>query len=313
MLSVQHPAKTAMNARRRPNFFIVGAPRSGTTAMASYLGRHPGIFMPSMPDIYYFGSDLPWFVERRMTEEHYLSYFKDAREDQSIGDAARWYLYSKCAAAELRDFQPDARIIIMLRNPVDMMYSLHGHRLLLGAEDIADFGAALEAEPRRRATGDVPHHLGMRESVCYREVTRFAPQVERYFAAFGGERVHVIIFDDFVRDTAEAYRATLRFLGRDEGFQPEFPVVNAYRQVRSLSLTRRLIQPPACLLKLATGILGRSIQHTIFLRIMSMLAKQSHRPPMEPALRRRLTEEMRPDVERLGRIIGRDLSSWTWG
>jgi len=76
---------------------------------------------------------------------------------------------------------------------------------------------------------------------------------------------------------------------------------------------RRLIQPPACLLKLATGILGRSIQHDIFLRIMNMLAKQSPRPPMDPALKRRLAEEIRPDVERLSRIIGSDLSSWTRG
>jgi hypothetical protein len=296
---------------RKPDFFIVGAPRSGTTALASYLGQHPRIFMPGLQDIYYFGSDLPFFVERKISRESYLSIFQAARDGQEIGEASRWYLYSKRAAEEIHRFQPEARIIIMLRNPVDMMYSMHGHRLLLGAEDIPDFEAALDAEPRRKSTGDVPHHLGMRESVFYREIARYVPQVERYFRAFGRDRVHIIIFDDLASDTGNVYRETLRFLGVSQEFRPEFPVVNAYRRVRNPRFTRRLVRPPKWLLRIVTGSMSRSVQHYLFLRITNLLAVRALRPSMDPGLRHRLQAEFKPEIERLGGLIGRDLGIWT--
>jgi hypothetical protein len=108
---------------RKPDFFIVGAPKSGTTAMYFYLKQHPEIFMPERKELHFFGSDFfaPHFV-RDLKE--YLKFFEGADNKKRIGEASVWYLYSKRAAFEIKEFNPDADIIIMLRNPVDMMYSL---------------------------------------------------------------------------------------------------------------------------------------------------------------------------------------------
>jgi hypothetical protein len=139
------PSKLA----RRPDFFIVGAFKSGTTALYEYLRQHPQVFMPFHKEPLFFGDDLTRRYGR-MTLDHYLSLFKEAGEGQRVGEASAWYLYSQCAANEIRGFSADAQIIVMLRNPVDVMHAQHSQLLFNAAEDIPDFGAALEAEPSRR-------------------------------------------------------------------------------------------------------------------------------------------------------------------
>src|SRR5438093_1590857 len=110
------------NNIRLPTFFIVGAPRCGTTALYTYLRQHPDLFLPENKEPHFFGSDLyhPGFV-RNLDE--YLSLFLEAGNKKRAGEASVWYLYSRNAAAEIMAFCPSARIIAMLRNPVDMMYS----------------------------------------------------------------------------------------------------------------------------------------------------------------------------------------------
>ena len=135
---------------RRPDFFIVGAPKCGTTAMNDYLKDHPELFIPARKKLHFFGSDLELRRSRRITTQEYLSYFALARAEKRLGEASVWYLYSQRAAAEIKAFSPAARIIIMLRNPVDMMYSMHSQRLYSGKQDIRDFAEALEVEEERR-------------------------------------------------------------------------------------------------------------------------------------------------------------------
>ena len=133
---------------RRPDFFIVGAPKCGTTAMIDYLKQHPEVFVPDRKELDFFGRDLV-FKGHRLTEEEYLGFFSRATAEKRAGEGSVWYLHSKTAALEIKDFSPNARIIIMLRNPLDMMYSFHSQRLYNGNEDIENFSAALDAEAER--------------------------------------------------------------------------------------------------------------------------------------------------------------------
>src|SRR5882672_1680365 len=114
---------------RKPDCFIVGAPRCGTTAMYTYLGQHPEIFMSARKEPHFFGTDLssPALVR---DEQQYLSLFAKAQNEKRAGEASVFYLYSQRAAREIHAFCPSARIIIMLRNPVEMMYSLHSRHLV---------------------------------------------------------------------------------------------------------------------------------------------------------------------------------------
>src|SRR5665647_751711 len=111
---------------KRPDFFIVGAPKCGTTAMNNYLAQHPDVFM-AQKEIHYFGSDLKMRV--KVSESEYLNYFQNAEEKKLIGEASVWYLFSEKAAAEIKAFSPQAKIIIMLRDPIDVLHSLHSQHL----------------------------------------------------------------------------------------------------------------------------------------------------------------------------------------
>ena len=138
----------------RPDFFVVGAFKSGSTALYEQLRRHPQIFMPFHKEPLYFGDDLTRRYGR-MTEADYLRLFKDAKPRQRVGEASTWYLYSTSAAREIKDFSPDAQILVVLRNPVDVMYAQHNQLIFNVIEDIPDFAEALAAEPDRRA-GQAP-------------------------------------------------------------------------------------------------------------------------------------------------------------
>ena len=141
---------------RKPDFFIVGAPKCGTTAMQYYLSQHPDIFLPEK-EMDFFGNDL-LFTHPRCTIEQYLAHFDtpEAKFRRRVGEKSVFYLYSKRAAYEIRDFAGAADIIIMLRNPVDMLYSLHSHMLRTGGEEIEDFRAALEDESIRKPGARLP-------------------------------------------------------------------------------------------------------------------------------------------------------------
>jgi hypothetical protein len=292
----------------RPDFFIVGAPRSGTTAMYEYLRRHPQVFMPEHKEPQYFGADLT-HLHDALTEEDYLRLFTPARPEQRVGEATTWYLYSSTAATEIRAFAPQAQIVIMLRNPVDMMYSLFGELSYYRGE-VYDFERALEVEPDRRE-GRLLGVIRRPEVHFYRAAATFSPQVARYFEAFGRERVAVILFDDFVRDPARAYRDLLRFLGVDESFETSFERVNESKRPRHSRLQDLVIRPPRPIARIIPAMRRYPLAHRLRLMLLGMNSVQVPRPPMHPELRRRLTEEFADEVRRLGDLIGRDLSAWS--
>jgi len=212
---------------RKPDFFIVGAPRCGTTSMKIYLDKHPEIFMAPGMEPHFFGKDI-YFPSYIRDERTYLSLFATANNEKRVGEKCAGYLFSKRAAAEIKEFQPSASIIIMLRNPVEMIYSLHNLVFNRGDEDLDDFKAALEAEEDRKRGLRLPMGLDSRENwrVFYRERVRYTQQVNRFLNTFGREKVHIIIFDDFVSQTAEVYRETLRFLMVNPDFQTHFQKTN---------------------------------------------------------------------------------------
>lgn len=304
---------------RRPDFFIVGAPKCGTTAMAEYLKRHPEVFIPDVKELHFFGSDLvfrktlnrspEWFG---MTEEKYLSYFSPSGSEKRAGEASVLYLYSRLAAAEIKEFSPEADVVIMLRNPADALYSWHSQLLYFCNEDIEDFGEALGAEPDRKEGRRVPDSSFWPEGLYYSEIMKFTEQVRRYFDAFGREKVHVIIFDDFKDDIAGAYESTLRFLGVNTDFRPDFEVINPSKRLRFKSLNRFLTNPPGVLRPFAVGVSRVAfIRRLVSRSLQRFNTEYEKRQPMTPGLRRKLQAELAPGVERLSELLGRDLTRWS--
>src|SRR5262249_32942582 len=142
-------------ARRRetmriPDFFLVGAPKCGTSAMYEALRQHPEVFMPSRKEAHYFGFDHTRINHSGMSEDTYRRLFQDVGTQKRVGDASTSYLHSSTAATEIKEFSPSARILIMLRNPVDVMHAFHESSLRAGFEFITEFEEALAAEPDRK-------------------------------------------------------------------------------------------------------------------------------------------------------------------
>ncbi len=294
----------------RPDFFIVGAFKAGTTALYEYLGQHPQVFMPFHKEPMYFGADLDARYER-MSEADYLRLFEDAHPGQRVGEASPWYLYSTSAAREIADFAPEAQIIVMLRNPVDVMHAQHSQLLFNQREDLVDFEMALAAEPDRRAGRRIPAGALRREALFYRHSVRFAEQLERYLDVFGRDRVHVIVFEDLRDRTAGTYRGVLEFLGVDLAFEPRLEVRNPNRRVRLAALQRLVYRPPGPLRRIVPWLRRFPLVHRARDMVVAANSAPESRRTMDPDLRRRLTEEMAPDVEALGRLIDRDLSAWS--
>jgi hypothetical protein len=293
----------------RPDFFIVGAPKCGTSALTHCLNQHPEIFMPEGRDPTYFGSDL--YKENPPSLSDYLSFFERAGSARRVGETSVWYLYSKRAAAEIEAFDPDARIIIMLRNPVDKMYSHHSQLVYSGNEDIENFEAALGAEPYRREGLRIPQTNHRPEGLLYREAARFAGQVERYLNVFGRERLHVVVYGDFHHDAPATYRRILEFLGVSPDFEPRFTVVNPNKYTRSKALRSFLQEPPETMRSLTRSVLPGLVRYRVKEVARRFNTRYEPRPPMDPELGRRLRREFAPEVERLGGLLDRDLSHWS--
>ena len=285
---------------KRPNLFIVGAPRCGTTTLWSYLKEHPEIFMSREKELYFFDSDLWGRPEWAPTLEQYLAHFSSAGDRQRVmGEATPSYLRSKRAPTEIKSFSPEARIIIMLRNPLDVMYSLHAQALRYGTEPIGSFELALEADKKRED----------RKSVGYWTFTDFPDQVKRYLNLFGRERVHIVIFDDLKKDLGSVFQGTLHFLAVSPFMAPISGARNANLDTRIVGLQRILAQPPwTC--KIISRVLPKRLRIDIAHALSGWNLVERPRPPMQDEVKKRLQGEFQPKVQELSILLERDLTGW---
>lgn len=295
---------------KTPNFFIVGAPKSGTTALYEYLRQHPDIFMSRQKELHFFGRDLHRVNCTPFTLEQYHAFFRDAGTQRRVGEASTSYLASREAAREIKAFSPGAKIIIMLRSPLEVMAAYHSEMTYGGFEEIGDFAAALEAEAPRKRGELWPRQPGILENLFYRQVIKFSEHVPRFWSVFGEHNTHVIVYDDFTRDTAATYRQTLEFLDVASDFQPALAVVNANRRVRSRWLQHFVLHPPPAAGALARWLVPDPVRDRFRMRVRRLNTKQEARPPLDRTLRATLQAELSPEIERVGQLLGRDLSHW---
>lgn len=299
-----------MTAPRVPSFFIVGAPKCGTSSMEIYLGEHPEIFMSPRTEMNFFGRDLS--IRRRVeTLAEYLSYFEEAGQEQCIGEKSATYLMSKTAAAEIHAFNPRAKIITMLRNPVDAMYSLHGQLLHGANETIVDFEEALDAQSARRRGRRIPPEVQNPSLLLYEEVFAYPEQLHRFHSVFGRDRVHTILLDDVRKDPGEIYRRLLAFLDVSQDHRPEFVQYNRAKSYIPNLGARRFMKAHPEVSKLIHRILpGRAIE--LGRRSLAFFQRQRS-GELSPDLRSRLQARFSDQIGELEGLIDRDLSHWRAG
>lgn len=296
---------------RMPDFFIIGAPKCGTTALRSYLSAHPNIFMPSSKEPHFFSYDLPG---RRdvIDEREYLMLFASAPRGVTIGEKSASYLFSQVAIGEIMKQSPEARMIAILRNPIDMVRAFHSERLYNLNEDVADFAQAWDLQEERGRGQHIPRHCREAKMLQYREVCGFAKQIRRLFAEVPEPQRLVLIFEEFVKKPRETYASILRFLDLPDDGRHEFPRVKANRVLRS----RRLAE----LHRSARDCFGRcylpakTVMNALGLHPSVLLSRWNQVPqeraPLSEPLRRRLASELTAEVREIELLLGRRLDCW---
>jgi Sulfotransferase domain len=297
----------------QPNFFIVGAPKAGTTSLYEFLRSHPDVFMPDLKEPHFFGSDHRRLHHAPRTWPEYLALFAPARGEPRIGEASSTYLHSTQAAREIHDFDPAARIIIMLRDPVDVAYALHGENVVGGFENVTDFEVALAFESERRSGRRLPDQPGILETLLYRDVVAFASQVERYFDAFSRDQVHVLLYDDWIADPGPAFGDVLRFLDLEPLEHLRATVANPSRRVRNPALRSFVLSPSSSLQRVTRRVIPQSVRARMTRATLRATTVKGSRPPMSPELRAKLRKQCEPDVARLAALLDADLSRWSRG
>jgi|SRR6185312_2007204 len=295
----------------KPGFFIVGAPKSATTSLFSYLKQHPDVFLPKK-EIYYFCSDLT-FQAPPLTEDNYLSYYAEATNQKAVGDASVYYLLSPHAAENIKKFNADAKIIIMLREPASMVYSHYAQLLSNLDEVIENFENALAAEPQRRKEGKVNYtHQGPLEALFYSDVAKYYVQVKRYIDVFGRDKVHIILFDDFIKSPKEEYIKVLNFLGIAEIMPENFDTVNPSNAARSKAFRRFILKPPGFIKAIGRVLLPHHSKRRqkVMEALHKVNTKYEKREPMKSETQDKLKALYKEDVKKLQQLINRDLSHW---
>ena len=296
----------------RPNFFIVGAPKCGTTALSKYLSEHPNIFISDVKEPHYFADDLPKY--RYVTNESdYLSMFDSANAtNHRIGEASVFYLYSKVAIENIKKFDPNARIIVMLRNPLDMVCSMHSQLLYTRDETTAAFAMAWDLCGKRKQGQEIPTCCRDEKLLFYDEIGMLGAQVERLLNVFARDQVKIIFYDDFASNTTSVYQETLYFLGLPFDERSSFSVVNSNKKHKSSLLAQFTQKTPPVLVRGAMKLkafIGIS-SWGILDKLRNMNTSAEKRPPLDVDLRTQLVDCYHDDIEKLALLTGRDLSAW---
>lgn len=298
-----------MKATPYPNFFIIGAPKCGTTALAHYLSSHPQIYITPLKEPEFFATDFPGRLVKSLA--NYLSLFDDADPTihRAIGEASTIYLCSTDAVSNILEFQPDAKIIVMLRNPVDLVVSLHRQLLKVGNENITDFLEAWDAEKERRTGKRIPPFCREPKFLYYSEYGKLGTQLKRVMDIVPKGQLKIIVFDDFVNNTRTIYQETLAFLGLADDGRNEFPRINEARVPRSQIIQIFLRFLLSIWLPVRAHILkGKS------LGFGRWLEKYITRPPNKDARMHASTKWLskyyRNEIFRLEELLGRSLEHW---
>ena len=272
----------------KPNFFIVGAPKCGTTALYEYLRHHPNIFMSEVKEPHFFAKDLGSYPRIKTLEDYTELFTRSTDRHSSVGEASVYYLRSAVALANIRAFNPEAKIIAMFRNPVDMVHSLHSQLLYWSEEVERDFEAAWRLQERRSRGLDLPPGSRGGFLVQYHEVGRFGTQTERVLSVFPAEQVKLILYDDFTASPASVYTDVVEFLEIPHDGRTEFPRINENKRAR-MSWLRQLYRKPPVVLKSTVRSLKQAVGDEeiagLQKKIVELNTVRERRPPLSAQFR----------------------------
>ena len=291
--------------KNKVNIFIIGAPKCGTTSLYSYLNQTEGVkaSISNIKEPYYFADDLPKIRKLAGFNCNLKKYEENFNGESTNNiDASVWYLYSNQAVQNIYNYNPDAKIIVMLRNPVDMVYSLfyqHRHRF----ENIKSFEHAWN-NYQNRINNPFTKNIDTK-LFDYQAIGKYSDQLKRLFSIFQKEQIKIILFDDFKKDTKKEYNKVVEFLSIEPNQQIVFDKKNENQVEREMIIGLINIFPEKIRLifkKIILMIFGVSYH--------SFLIKKEPRVPLSADFQKELKEFYRADIVKVEALLGLNLSNW---
>ncbi len=293
---------------KKPNFFIVGAPRSGTTSLYMYLKQHSDIFFNQSRKGFFTRKEPNFFCTdfskgfRKITNmKSYLEFFQGSKNFKAVGEASTWYLFSKEAIPRIEIFNSKAKFIVMVRNPIDVAYSSFIISRYYFEENIKSFKKSWYLQEKRRKGKAVPRWCRDPKLLLWGEIAKTGQQIERLLNFIPRNRVKIIVFDDFVDNTKKIYKEVLEFLKLKYNGKNDFPVYNKRRDIRSTTvgfIVNKLYQ------------LNENINWGKFFQWNIIKSPKKH---LEPEFEKELKKYFKKDVKKLSKILDRDLMYWVEG
>ena len=292
-----------------PDFAVVGAPKCGTTALYSWLAAHPGIAMSARKEPCFWSRDIAT-AGRIEDSAAYAALWQDAQPGALRGEASPVYLQSQVAIPDLLAARPDVRLIAMIRNPVEMVASRHANLLVGYQEDVADLETAWRLQGPRSLGEALPPRCTEPALLQYGAFAAIGDQLERYMAAVPAKQRIVIVYDDFNADPRTEYLRVLALLGLADDGRTVFARVHRGMALRwpglpefQERLSRVPLYRPARALAHAVGLRPGALLHKANRHVM-------RREPLRPEFERELILALVPQVEKVERLLGRDLAGW---
>ncbi len=292
--------------KNMPNFLIVGAAKAGTTSLYEYLRQHPEIFMPEWKELSFFIGDPCGPLHQVKRARYYFKVFADAHGHKAVGEASTSYLFDEAAAGIIRDKLGVIKIIIILRDPVAMSYSLYNQQVRKEGETCVSFESALKAEEKRRQSLNFRQRCyGWHANYYYYQRGLYFEQVKRYLDTFGQERVKIILFDELAAATVKAVQEVYTFLGVDDNFVPDIKVHNPAGGIISIP---RFWEDTGLFLKTYQFLFSKNV----FKKVPHLIRNIGRKPPppINPETAHDLRQKFHHDICRLEQLIGKDLAAW---
>lgn len=280
----------------KPDFFIVGTPKSGTTSLFNYLEEHPEVFVPMVKEPHYFSqpevANTYYKTTLIDTLQEYLHLYKEAGKFKAIGDLSSSYLFHGQSALRIREFNPEAKIIIILRNPAERAVS---HYLM-------DLHLDLIQKPLQEVLSHPEENTQFYEQ--YVELGMYSRQVENYLKTFGAHQVLLLLSDELFLQTEKTIARIFEFLGVDATFKPDFSKkYNQFKEPR-FKFVGRIKNAPWLqgIFTLLPGGIRRWAAKAAF--------DTNKKKPSFEQESLMLNKIFLKDIERTEAVVGKDLKSW---
>lgn len=286
---------------QKPNVFLAGAPKCGTTSLANWLAGHPQCYVTPKKEPHFFGD----FLCNRASLAKYEQLFEGATDEHKVRvDASTSYFTMPEAIREALSYSPDARFIVMLRNPVDLVHALHSENLFHGSESQDDFEQAWRLQEARVRGYQIPLSCNNPTMLLYRDQSLLGQALQHLLAQVDRSKVCWVFMEDLNADPRQCYLQVLDFLGLKDDGREQFAAMNTAKRHRLPHLNRVL--RIFGIWRKRLGIPGLGIRAALnqYSRV------DAEREPLDPAFRWELYLSFADDIRLLEQLTGRNLSGW---